>query len=198
MKWQHLKMATSIYTDEPKIIFDCSFNHTMRQYDQACAARQIRGSIIANREASTPFVMHFCNLSKSSSFWRHMQDEITYLDDVPIHIHEQDITEVISPDRLVYLSPNSDNILETFNPSDCYVIGCIVDRGEKVPLTLDKANKLNIRTARLPIDRFVQFRLHKELNLDHVMRIMLTAKISRNWQREIVRHIPVHKYAVKS
>lgn len=198
MKWQHLKMAEAIYTNEPKIVFDCSFNHTMQQYDQMCAARQIRGSIIANREAAKPFVIHFCNLSKSSEFWRLMQAEMAYLDDVPIHVHEQDITEVISPDRLVYLSPNSEHVLEEYNSSDCYVIGCIVDRGAKIPLTLDKAKELNIRTARLPIDRFESFRLHKELNLNHVMQIMLTARSSNNWQREIIRHIPVHKFQKKS
>lgn len=197
MKWQHLRMATSIYSDEPKVIFDCSFNHTMRAYDQACAARQIRGSIIANRAATEPFVMHFCNLAKGSTFWQMLQTEMAYLDDVPIQVHEQDITQVIAPERLVYLSPNSDHVLEELNPSDCYVIGCIVDRGEKVPLTLDKATKLNIRTARLPIDRFVSFRMHKELNLDHVMQILLTAKDSSDWQKKIIKHIPNHKYAKK-
>lgn len=126
-----------------------------------------------------------------------LQTEMAYLDDVPIQVHEQDITQVIAPERLVYLSPNSDHVLEELNPSDCYVIGCIVDRGEKVPLTLDKATKLNIRTARLPIDRFVSFRMHKELNLDHVMQILLTAKDSSDWQKKIIKHIPNHKYAKK-
>lgn len=199
MKWQHLRMATAIYSHEPKVIFDCGFNHTMRHYDQVCAARQIRGSIIANREAAAPFVMHFCNLAKGSPFWRILETEMAYLHRVPMHVHEQDITQVMAPERLVYLSPNSEHVLEEFDPNDCYVIGSIVDRGEKVPLTLDKATKLNVRTARLPIDRFVTFRMHKELNLDHVMRILLTAKdCGSDWQKQIIHHIPVHKYSDES
>lgn len=194
MKWQHLRMATSVITDEPKVIFDCSFNHTMRLYDQMCATRQIRASIIANRRCATPFVMHLCNLSKESPFWEMMKTTMPYIDHVPIKVHEQDITQVIAPEKLVYLSPNSEHVLEEFNPNDTYVIGCIVDRSEKVPLTLDKATKLNIRTARLPIDRHITFCMHKELNLEHVMRILITAKSSKDWQKEIIRHIPKHKY----
>lgn len=194
MKWQHLRMAQSIYSDEPKVVFDCSFNHTMCMYDQIAAARQIRASIKSNRESATPFVMHFCNLLKNSPFWQMMEAEMSYLDQVPIKVHEQDITQVIPPEKLVYLSPNSEHVLEEFNPNDCYVIGCIVDRKEKVPLTLNKATKLNIRTARLPIDRHVTFRLQKALNLEHVMRILITAKSSKDWQKEIIRHIPRHKY----
>lgn len=198
MKWEHLRMATSIYSHEPKVIFDCGFNHTMGHYDQISAARQIRGSIKANRKAAVPFVMHFCNLAKGSPFWRMLEAEMAYLSHVPMHVHEQDIAQVIAPERLVYLSPNSEHVLEEFNPNDCYVIGSIVDRGAKVPLTLDKATKLNVRTARLPIDRFVTFRMHKELNLDHVMRILLTAKdCGSDWQKQIIHHIPRHKYNEK-
>lgn len=187
-------MAAAIQCKEPEIIYDCSFNHTMTPFEINSAANQLKGSIMVNARSARPFVVHLCNVDKKSSFRQSLHRTMPYLDKLPIFIHEHDITEAVSPERLVYLSPNSENILEKYNAQDCYVIGCIVDRGPKPPLTLTKATELNIRTARLPIDKFVTFHSYKTLTLNQVTRILLTARQSSNWQREIIHIIPDFKY----
>jgi tRNA (guanine9-N1)-methyltransferase len=53
--------------------------------------------------------------------------------------------------NLIYLSSDSENILEELDPSATYVIGGIVDRNRYKGITHEKAQKLNLRTAKLPI-----------------------------------------------
>lgn len=189
-----MKLARAIYAKEPQIIYDCSFNHTMSPFELNSAVKQLKHSIAANYLASQSFRMHLCNVANGSSFRQMLHEQISSFDTMPIFVHEQDITEVIEPQRLVYLSPNSEHVLEEYNPLDCYVIGCIVDRGPKPPLSLTKATRLNIRTARLPIDKYITFCSPKTLTLDQVTRILLLGRTSTDWQRDIVKLIPDFKY----
>ena len=51
-------------------------------------------------------------------------------------------------DRIVYLSADAEETMTDLDPSCLYVIGGIVDRNRYKNLTLDKANRLGIRSAK--------------------------------------------------
>lgn len=194
IKWQDYKLARAILTNEPNLIFDCGFNDIMAKREQINTAKQLGSVIRVNRTCDQPFVLHFCNLVKGSDFWGYMEKFIPNVERIPIQLNANDITSVVSPERLVYLTPDSDHVLETFNPMDSYVIGSIVDRGIRKPYTLPKAQRLGIRTARLPIDKFQKLQSHKELTLDQVMRIMVSIRHSDDW-KSALDYIAKRKFA---
>ena len=70
------------------------------------------------------------------------------------------------PGEVVYLTADSPNVLEDLpaggdaapGPSTVYVVGGIVDRVEKPGLSYQRAVAAGLRTARLPLEKFLQLR----------------------------------------
>lgn len=176
----------------PSLIFDCGFNDAMTKYEIQDAARQLKFAFSANREHRQPFVMHFCNMQPRSYLWQSLQAQMTKFDKLPLKIHSGDITEVFPPEKLVYLSPDAEEELHHFNVDDHYVVGTIVDKGAQMPLTLAKAKRLNIRCARLPLQKYIRFFSHKTLTLDQMVNILLELKKSQDWAKAL-KHVPARK-----
>lgn len=164
----------------------------MTKYEISDTARQLKHSFSENRYAQRPFVMHFCNMDINSELWKALRSQIPNINNVPIRLHSGDIMDVFPPEKLVYLSPDADQFMTEFNPDDFYVVGSIVDKGSQMPLTLAKAKRLNIRCARLPLDRYIKFHSHKTLTLDQMTRILLELKKSQDWKKAF-KHVPRRK-----
>lgn len=192
-KLQNLRLARAAMLNEPKLIFDCGFNHTMSPREQINTAKQLSLVLDENRDSRQPFILHFCNLSKGSEFWGYLEKRIPNIERTAIQIHGGDITTAIPPESLVYLTPDSDTVLEEYNPMDCYVIGSIVDRGIRKPITLPKAQQLGIRTAQLPLYKLPNWDSHKELTLIEVMRVMMSIRKSDDWNTAL-RFISKRKF----
>lgn len=59
--------------------------------------------------------------------------------------------------RVIYLAADSPNELDTIEPGCTYVIGGVVDHTSKPGLSLDRAAEHGLETARLPLDRVIDF-----------------------------------------
>jgi len=84
-------------------------------------------------------------------------------------------------DNCVYLTADSENVLEELNPNHTYIIGGVVDRNRLKKCTLRKAEWYGIKTAKLPIgeyssDDFGSF--SRVLTVNHVFEILV------RWQTE--------------
>lgn len=185
-------MIRSMILDAPPLIFDCGFSDVMTKWEMQDAARQLKFAFSINRDHRKPFVMHFCNMKRDSYLWHALKLQMKNIEKVPIRMHGGDITDVFEPEKLVYLSPDAEVELQEFNPDDHYVVGTIVDKGAQMPLTLAKAKRLNIRCARLPLQKYIRFFSHKTLTLDQMTHIMLELKKSQDWTKAL-RHVPRRK-----
>jgi ribonuclease P protein 1 len=86
-----------------------------------------------------------------------LKEAIGGLDDLPITVTSQHYLSCYPSSQLVYLSPDAPTTLTRFNHDDVYVIGAMIDGSSKEdPLTLAKAKKDEIRTAKFPLDQHVQ------------------------------------------
>lgn len=160
------------------------------------AAKQLTRCFGANRAHRSPFVLHFCNMDYGSLLWRDLHREIPTLTtkSLPVQIHEQEAFELFPKEKLIYLTPDSQNVMKEYNPEDHYIISSLVDRGNKIPLTLAKAKKFDIRTARLPLELYRTVRTNRVLTLDQVLKVMLEVKFNGDWN-EAFRYLPSRKFS---
>ncbi|XP_031633757.1 mitochondrial ribonuclease P protein 1 homolog [Contarinia nasturtii] len=191
-KWRNLKLWRAMRINEPALILDCGFNDRMTDQEIRDLARQIKYSFSENRLDRKPFVLNLCNMNTNSKLRYELSNNMPKFDKLPWNISPNDITDVFPVEKLVYLSPDAPDALEQFNADDCYVLGAIVDKGNRQPLTLAKSKRLGIRAARLPLEKYIKFNSHKTLTLDQMTRIMLEWKRTQDW-RKALQYVPARK-----
>lgn len=107
---------------------------------------------------------------------------------LPLIIHKQDIIDVFPRDKLILLTPHSPNILHEFDPKMYYVISVLVGQSIGLPYAMEKATKLNLQTARIPIDYYINCSSITHLSLGQMLKVMLEVKYSKDWN-EAFRYV---------
>ena len=108
-----------------------------------------------NKDNREPFHFHFCNLRPDSKTAKKLEmARIT--SSIPYTMTDQHYLQCYDQSRIVYLSPNANNYMTTFNHDDVYVLGCIVDRSHQKPLTFARAKAEKIRCVRFPLEKHVR------------------------------------------
>lgn len=179
-----------------KIVFDCSYDEYMTKKEANSAAKQLMISFAENRLHKDPFDLHFCNVDYSGDTFTKLQRYIPNLrsDAFPLNLSEGSYLDVFPKDKLVYLTPHCRNDLTEYDSDAVYIIGAMVDTTNHEPLSLMKAKKQNLKIARLPLDRYLEWGCSsaKTMTLDQMMRIMLDFKASRSWDSAL-KHVPRRK-----
>ena len=62
---------------------------------------------------------------------------------------EKSVLDTFPRERLVYLTPNSMNVLHRDDPDNVYIVGALMN--DPVPRSLESAKRQGIRHARLPM-----------------------------------------------
>jgi len=102
--------------------------------------------------------------------------------------------DIFPPEKLVYLSPDADDILEEFNEQDIYIIGVLNDKFSKNKnASAKRAAMKGIRSAQLPLDRYYKvLRCGKSLCLNHVSLILNKLKDGASWY-EALKKVSLQK-----
>ena len=90
--------------------------------------------------------------------------------DIPDHVRFVRNTTLSEFVDAVYLSPDAPDVLsfDTAPPSQL-VVGLLIDRRVQVDRSLQRAEKLGLRAARLPLDSFTNLSPNEPLNVDCVL-----------------------------
>ncbi|KAE9035037.1 hypothetical protein PR003_g8041 [Phytophthora rubi] len=112
-----------------------------------------------------------------------------------IERHEEPLEKLYDAEEIVYLSPDSDNVLETIDPACVYVVGGIVDRSVRKGQTISKAAERGVQTARLPLQEHfagpgARVRTHI-MNIDSVIIALNEVANHGDWGRAFERAVPV-------
>lgn len=140
----------------PHLVFDMSFEEHMNKREMKQVTKQLVNCHGSNKISRQPFHLHLCGLEEHGQLNKYLNTKFPGFSKLPITTTEKSYLDLYPHDRLVYLSPNSRNVLKEYNPDDVYIIGGIVDLGGAEPLTFSKAKKEGIRSAKLPLDMYLR------------------------------------------
>ncbi|XP_015258791.1 PREDICTED: mitochondrial ribonuclease P protein 1 [Cyprinodon variegatus] len=192
MAW---RTAQAMMFGQP-IVFDMSYESNMSRREIENTVSQLMEVEGWNRRAAEPFHLHFCNLHPDGFYKTELlkrYSEETW-ERLLITSTEQHYIKLFPREQLVYLTADSPNVLRSFDHSKVYIIGALVDRSIQSGLSLANAKRLNLATARLPLDEFLHWDMGaKNLTLDQMIRIMLTVKDTGKWV-EALKFVPTRKH----
>ena len=96
--------------------------------------------------------------------------------------HEEEVS-IFGKDfheRLVYLSPDAEETLDTVDEEDIFILGGLIDRTVIKDASLMRAKELGVKAKRLPITQYMKGRAC--LNLDHVVSMVCKFKETGDWK----------------
>lgn len=88
-------------------------------------------------------------------------------------LKEESLATTPAVKKVVYLSADSPNTITELNPGTCYILGGIVDKNRFPNLCQNKAEKLGIETAQLPIGEYIQMSSRRVLTVNQGTYILL-------------------------
>ncbi|XP_013186518.2 tRNA methyltransferase 10 homolog A isoform X2 [Amyelois transitella] len=112
-----------------------------------------------------------------------------------VEFHEKSYLELFPKEKLIYLTSESDNVIEHFDENTFYVIGGLVDHNKHKGLCHKIANEQGIRHAQLPLNKYVNMKTRKVLTIDQVFEIILRVCEGMCWQETLINVLPERKGA---
>ncbi|KAL3627270.1 hypothetical protein CASFOL_028633 [Castilleja foliolosa] len=96
-------------------------------------------------------------------------------------------------EHLVYLTADSENVLDELDPKSVYIIGGLVDRNRWKGITMKKAEEQGIKTAKLPIGTYLKMSSSQVLTVNQVVEILLKYLETKDWKDSFFQVIPLRK-----
>lgn len=162
----------------PTVVLDCRFGALMTNRELNSLDKQLSICYGSTCRAFQPCKIALTGIKPGSAtdekFVKHIGVENWHWSR-----HEADVEEVFSEqkDRLVYLTAESENELEELDPNDIYIIGGIVDHNRLKGLTHSIATEKGLRTARLPLQKYMSSGSRVVLTIVSVFDILLAKKV---------------------
>ena len=201
-------------------VIDCGFDELMIEKEinslssqiTRCYA-QVKKAVFQPRVAVTSFggrlkERYDTVLHKDHKSWREIHftekkfDEVNSLasewmvqidsDNLPDHI-KASRQQPAEDTQVIYLSGDSPIVLERLEPNCIYIIGGLVDRNRHKGVCYKQAAKAGIRTARLPIEEYLEMSSRTILATNHVFEIMLKWLEVGHWGQAFLSVIPQRK-----
>ncbi|SCU79240.1 LANO_0A05556g1_1 [Lachancea nothofagi CBS 11611] len=174
-----------------KIIVDCSFDDLMNDKEVISLSNQITRAYSFNRREN-----HFAHV-KVTSFDKRLKQRFerdlgdSNYDDWKHFEFTEDAK--LPSENVVYLTADTDEILETLEPGTTYIVGGIVDKNRHKLLCYNKARELGIPTRKLPLAQYINLTGREVLTSTHVIQLMLRYFENHDWKEAFEAVLPPRK-----
>ncbi|PXF43893.1 tRNA (guanine(9)-N1)-methyltransferase [Gracilariopsis chorda] len=198
-KKAHVRSVLENHT-KYNVCIDLGWNEQMFDKERKSLARQLAYSYSALRKAVeeglTP--VHLSIVGVDDVIRPALSCAAQGWDTWPVVLSEKGLVEVYDKKRLVYLTHDAEDVLETLDPSDVYVIGGLVDRNRLKGVTRQKADALSLRSARLNLNENISIQHGTPvLTVNHCVEILLHTANGLSWKDAYLKVLPLRK-GVKS
>ncbi|XP_075707687.1 tRNA methyltransferase 10 homolog B [Rhinoderma darwinii] len=170
-----------------RLCLDLSMTDHMSKKEISRLAAQIRRLYGSNKKAAKPFWLYLTGFVEDSL----LHDECVRMNDGFVHYlvesTQDTFLDVFPLETIIYLTPDSDCVLEDIDPTKVYVLGGLVDESVQKKVTYQKAKDNGLLTARLPIQEYMVKKdnvknFHSEiLAINQVFDILRTYCETRSW-----------------
>ncbi|CAN7026768.1 unnamed protein product [Brassica rapa subsp. trilocularis] len=174
------------------VIVDVDFAHLMSESEISSLAQQIMYCYAVNGRSTSPCHLWLTGIKGEMS---------TQLDKLPgfekwfIEKESRFYIEAMADrkESLVYLTADSETVLDELDPKSIYIIGGLVDRNRFKGITMNKAQEQGIKTAKLPIGEYMKMSSSQVLTVNQVVEILVKFLETRDWQTSFFTVIPQRK-----
>ncbi|CAJ1962730.1 unnamed protein product [Sphenostylis stenocarpa] len=174
------------------VVVDLQFSHLMNPNEIHSLVQQIMYCYAVNGRCASPAHLWLtgCDGEMDSALKR-----IPGFDKWIIEKENRSYIEALCDQKedLVYLTADSETVLEELDLKKIYVIGGLVDRNRWKGITLKKAQEQGIQTAKLPIGNFMKMSSSQVLTVNQVVEILLKFLETRDWKTSFFAVIPQRK-----
>ena len=180
-----------------RICIDCSFESSMPEHFISRLVNQLQRCYYMNKKSQNTVLYSVCSLTgETNELLMHVEDFPSWKE-YAFNSSEKSLTEM-HPDKskLIYLTSDSPYELDHLDDSKTYVIGGLIGRnmGKTKLATINKAEKLGIATARLPIHKYLNVKPTKILAIRRVYEILLKYRESNNdWKTTMQNVFQIRK-----
>ncbi len=105
----------------------------------------------------------------------------------------QSAEELQKQAEVVYLTSDSENTLDRLKPYSTYIIGGLVDKNRHKGICYKSACDRGIKTAKLPIDEYMEMQSRFVLATNHVVEIMVRWLECGDWGEAFLKVMPKRK-----
>jgi tRNA (guanine9-N1)-methyltransferase len=189
---ENLKMGIN---SDYRIIFDLDYLNLMKTREIKSLASQVANCYCLNKKIKTPFqylITNYTGEAKQELENMGSKNWLVKYYEEKFHLVEE-IQNLVSHENkeIIYLSPDSPNILDDVKSDYIFVIGGFVDKPVSKYRSLDKATNLKIKTARLPLEEHLPELMNPVLNINNVIEILARYMETKSWEITIKELIPL-------
>ena len=181
-----------------QVCVDCAYEADMTSREICSLAQQIRYCYATNRRSDLPTLLAATSLSGKT---RQHLERVSGFDEWQTRAFtctEQPLEEYYRSHKadLVYLTSDSDNVLQELDKTKIYIIGGIVDRNRLKRAALTRAETLQITTAKLPLEEHLKkMESTRVLTCNHVFDILMHYSQHKSWEKALISVLPPRKGA---
>lgn len=174
------------------VVIDLSFDDLMTDKDLSSLSSQLLRTYTSNRRAKRPIPLYLTSLTKDSKIFHKLERNDGWKN-WDIIVKEEHYLDAFDKSKLIYLTSDSDNVLDTLEKDAIYVIGGLVDHNHHKSICIDNASRSSIRTARLPLSEHLVIKTRTVLTVNQCFDIVLGISEGGSWQDTLMAVIPKRK-----
>lgn len=179
------------------VCIDLSYESEHSDKEKRSLCKQLQLSYSLLKRLPVPIHLHITSLGTLSDQTRAMI-QTQGINGWKVDRHDQVPSEIFPKERLIYLSPDAEQALESFDESSVYVVGGIVDRSVRKACTLNRASEENVKVMRLPIQEYMPGRSSHILNIDAVIHTICKFSEEKDWMKTFLETMPLRKQSTVS
>lgn len=164
----------------PALLFDLGFWDVMNDAGKKSTVAQIKFAYSSLKKAEFPLRPVFTSVDTTDPLLAGLAAYEGFKAIPPVtspkHWSED------KPAKVVYLSADSSNVLNSLDDGTTYIVGAFVDHNSKKGLTEENAKKLGVETARFALDETINVgNICKVLTINHVTDVLVKFSETGSW-----------------